>query len=95
VILKAPLKSFPDDLKFLRWDGFPQRSLPLDFCPENLVTLDMPHSHLEQLWVGDQVFHSKLYVVFLCILVIENVDLLILGLNHIHKLSNNLNNHSL
>ncbi|KAK2385567.1 disease resistance protein RPV1 [Trifolium repens] len=54
VILPALLQSLPDDLKFLRWDGFPQKSLPPDFCPKNLVKLDMPHSHLEQLWEGDQ-----------------------------------------
>ncbi|WJX53516.1 hypothetical protein P8452_39500 [Trifolium repens] len=49
------LKSFPNDLKFLQWDGYPQRSLPQDFCPENLATLDMSFSHLEKLWEGDQV----------------------------------------
>ncbi|KAJ1421796.1 Leucine-rich repeat 3 [Sesbania bispinosa] len=54
VILPAFLESLPDNLKFLRWDGFPQRTLPLDFCPENLVKLDMRNSHLEQLWEGDQ-----------------------------------------
>ncbi|XP_045824509.1 disease resistance protein RPV1-like isoform X4 [Trifolium pratense] len=48
------LKSFPDKLKFLHWDYFPQRSLPLDFCPRNLVTLEMFYSDLEQLWEGDQ-----------------------------------------
>lgn len=58
LVLPAFLDSLPDSLKFLRWDGFPQRSLPLDFCPENLVKLDMRHSVLEQLWEGDQVFHS-------------------------------------
>ncbi|WJX47585.1 hypothetical protein P8452_34255 [Trifolium repens] len=52
------LKSFPNDLKFLQWDGYPQRSLPQDFCPENLVTLDMSYSHLEQFWKGDQALPS-------------------------------------
>jgi hypothetical protein len=61
------LKSFPNDLKFLQWDGYPQRSLPQDFCPENLVTLDMSYSHLEQFWKGDQVFHFKFYTVCLFI----------------------------
>jgi hypothetical protein len=69
VTFHAFLKSFPNDLKFLRWDGFPQRSLPQDFCPENLVTLDMSHSDLEKLWEGDQVkvFHFKLYT--LCLFI--------------------------
>ncbi|GAU19091.1 hypothetical protein TSUD_79130 [Trifolium subterraneum] len=54
VTFYAFLKSFPKHLKFLCWDGFPQRSLPQDFCPKNLVILHMPHSNLEQLWEGDQ-----------------------------------------
>ena len=61
VLLPEVLESLPDDLKFLRWDGFPQRSLPLDFCSENLVQLDMRHSHLEQLWQEDQVFQVLCY----------------------------------
>ncbi|XP_058731486.1 disease resistance protein RPV1-like [Vicia villosa] len=48
------LNSFPDNLKFLGWVGFPQRSLPQDFCPNNLVALDMHSSDLEQLWERDQ-----------------------------------------
>ncbi|PNX57350.1 putative NBS-LRR resistance protein, partial [Trifolium pratense] len=54
VTFQGFLKSFPTDLKFLQWDCFPQRSLPQDFCPENLVILEMPDSDLEQLWEGDQ-----------------------------------------
>ncbi|GAU19772.1 hypothetical protein TSUD_78980 [Trifolium subterraneum] len=55
VTFREFLKTFPDRLKFLCWDAFPQRSLP-DFCPENLVILEMPFSDLEQPWVGDQAF---------------------------------------
>ncbi|CAJ2676029.1 unnamed protein product [Trifolium pratense] len=54
MILPAFLESLPDDLKFLRWDGFPQKSLPLDFFPKYLVKLEMPHNHLEQLWQRDK-----------------------------------------
>ncbi|GAU19777.1 hypothetical protein TSUD_79030 [Trifolium subterraneum] len=54
VTFYTSLESFPDHLKFLCWDHFPQRSLPQDFCPENLVILDMRFSKLEQLWEGDQ-----------------------------------------
>ncbi|KAK7320102.1 hypothetical protein RJT34_04836 [Clitoria ternatea] len=48
------LESLPDELRFLRWDGFPQGSLPVDFSPENLVELHMRDSKLEQLWERDQ-----------------------------------------
>ncbi|MED6210361.1 hypothetical protein PIB30_063390 [Stylosanthes scabra] len=54
VHLPAFLDSLPDSLRFLCWNGFPQRSLPQDFCPKNLVILDMCDSHLEQLWEKDQ-----------------------------------------
>jgi len=64
VILPKFLTNLPDDLKFLRWDNFPQKSLPLDFCPKNLVKLDMPHSHLKQLWKGEKVFQALCYVSF-------------------------------
>jgi hypothetical protein len=65
MILPAFLESLPDDLKFLRWDGFPQNYLPLDFFPKNLVKLEMPHNHLEQLWQTDKAF--QVYVMFLFI----------------------------
>ena len=55
VCIPTFLESLPEELRFLRWDDFPQRSLALDFCPENLVELDMRSSRLEQLWDGDQV----------------------------------------
>ncbi|WJX54395.1 hypothetical protein P8452_40282 [Trifolium repens] len=54
VILSSLLNSLPHHLKFLRWDGFPQESLPLGFRPKNLVKLYMPHSRLEQLWLEDK-----------------------------------------
>ncbi|MED6204482.1 hypothetical protein PIB30_009489 [Stylosanthes scabra] len=54
VDIPEPLISLPDELRFLRWDGFPQISLPQDFCPENLVELSMRDSHLERLWDGQQ-----------------------------------------
>ncbi|WVZ24708.1 hypothetical protein V8G54_003252, partial [Vigna mungo] len=58
VFLASSLVTLPDTLKILYWKGFPQRSLPLNFCPENLVRLEMPDCHLEQLWEEDQVFQS-------------------------------------
>ncbi|XP_057437658.1 disease resistance protein RPV1-like [Lotus japonicus] len=54
VILPASFGSLPDGLKVLHWDEFPLRSLPLDFCPENLVEIVLFKSSLEQLWEDDQ-----------------------------------------
>jgi hypothetical protein len=61
---------FPNNLKLLYWDCFPQRSLPQNFWPEDLIVVEMRNSHLEQLWERDQVNHFKLYVVSLCVLMI-------------------------
>ncbi|KAG2411116.1 TMV resistance protein [Vigna angularis] len=54
VFRESSLVGLPDTLKILYWTGFPQRSLPPNFYPENLVRLEMPNCHLEQLWEGDQ-----------------------------------------
>jgi len=61
--LASSLVSLPNTLMILYLNGFPQRSLPPNFCAQNLVRLEMPNCHLEQLWEGDQVFHV-IYVLF-------------------------------
>ena len=56
VSLESPLVGLPDTLNILYWNDFPQRSWPPKFCPQNLVTLEMPGCHLEHLWEEHQVF---------------------------------------
>ncbi|KAK7320107.1 hypothetical protein RJT34_04841 [Clitoria ternatea] len=51
----SSFESLPDELRFLCWDSFPQRSLPLDFDPENLVELYMCNFKLEIFLERDQV----------------------------------------
>jgi len=58
VSFESPLVDMPDTLKILYWTHFPQRFWPPNFCPQNLVTLEMPFCHLEHLWEGDQVFQA-------------------------------------
>ncbi|CAK7322480.1 unnamed protein product [Dovyalis caffra] len=48
------LKYLSDELRYLRWDGFPSKSLPQNFCAENLVELDFSWSKVEKLWRGEQ-----------------------------------------
>ncbi|CAK7331754.1 unnamed protein product [Dovyalis caffra] len=48
--LPKELEFLPHKLRILYWDHYPLKSLPMNFCPLNLVELQMPHSHLEQLW---------------------------------------------
>ena len=63
--LCAPLgiESLSDELRILRWDYYPLKSLPLSFCAENLVEIIMLESRLEKLWDGVQVckFFSLTY----------------------------------
>ncbi|XP_019059762.1 PREDICTED: TMV resistance protein N-like [Tarenaya hassleriana] len=54
VCLPHGLESLPDELRYLCWPEFPLKHLPSEFCPENLVELDMRHSTLNRLWSGAQ-----------------------------------------
>ncbi|TXG59573.1 hypothetical protein EZV62_014146 [Acer yangbiense] len=46
------LESVFTKLRYLHWYGSPFKSLSSNFQSENLVTLDMRHSQVEQLWNG-------------------------------------------
>ncbi|XP_022734259.1 TMV resistance protein N-like isoform X1 [Durio zibethinus] len=48
------LKYLSNELRLLDWSGYPFRSLPSSFQPDNLVALLLPYSHIEQLWMGDR-----------------------------------------
>ncbi|XP_037493773.1 disease resistance protein RPV1 isoform X2 [Jatropha curcas] len=52
-ILPTGLDFLPQLLRYLYWDHYPLKSLPLKFCPNNLVGLHLPHSQLKQLWAAD------------------------------------------
>ncbi|CAI0396607.1 unnamed protein product [Linum tenue] len=49
------LNSLPTMLRILEWDSFPSKFLPPKFSAENLVTLSLTHSKIEQLWKGDEL----------------------------------------
>ncbi|GMI65475.1 hypothetical protein like AT5G17680 [Hibiscus trionum] len=44
------LNYLSDELRLLDWKGYPLKSLPSCFQPDNLVALLLPYSRLEQLW---------------------------------------------
>ncbi|CAK7323557.1 unnamed protein product [Dovyalis caffra] len=48
------LKYLSDELRYLCWDGFPCKSLPQNFCAENLFELEFWRSKVEKLWKGEQ-----------------------------------------
>ena len=41
---------FPNALRWLSWKGYPFRSLPKSFQPNNLVALEISNSIIAQLW---------------------------------------------
>ncbi|GMN46928.1 hypothetical protein TIFTF001_016110 [Ficus carica] len=48
------LQFLPDSLRYLHWDGYPWKSFPLGFRPEDLVELILPYSKVKKLWEGSQ-----------------------------------------
>ncbi|KAM6581879.1 hypothetical protein CsatA_005653 [Cannabis sativa] len=60
--LPQGLHSFPRDLRYLRWDCYPLRTLGSNFTPHNLVYLSMTDSELEKLWDEFQDMKNLKYV---------------------------------
>ncbi|TYG51799.1 hypothetical protein ES288_D10G289400v1 [Gossypium darwinii] len=42
--------SLPNELRYLRWDYCPFKSLSSSFNPKNLVALELPYGNMKQLW---------------------------------------------
>ncbi|XP_055960862.1 disease resistance protein RPV1-like [Mercurialis annua] len=49
------LKCLPSMLSFLHWEEYPYKSLPTNFCMENLVELNLRRSNITHLWDGDHM----------------------------------------
>ncbi|KAK8473258.1 hypothetical protein PHAVU_001G093900 [Phaseolus vulgaris] len=54
VHLPDGIESLPNKLRYLEWEGFCLKSLPSNFCAEQLVELHMWNSKLKKLWDGIQ-----------------------------------------
>ncbi|GMI79306.1 hypothetical protein HRI_001599900 [Hibiscus trionum] len=52
------LKYLPNELRLLDWKGYPVRSLPPCFQPDNLVALLLPYSRIEQLWKANMLLYK-------------------------------------
>ncbi|KAJ4723727.1 Disease resistance protein (TIR-NBS-LRR class) family [Melia azedarach] len=50
VHLPRGLDCLSDELRYLYWHGYPLKTLPMRFNPENLIDLNLPYSKVEQLW---------------------------------------------
>nr|TKS16441.1 hypothetical protein D5086_0000023410 [Populus alba] len=51
-LLPTGLEYLPNELRYLRWERFPSKSLPPSFRAEHLVELDLRKSKLVKLWTG-------------------------------------------
>lgn len=69
VVSQQGLKYLPDELRYFRWDKCPFKSFPTNFCPENLVELNLSSSNVEQLWNGEQLCTC----VYICSTIIFSV----------------------
>ncbi|XP_048231799.1 disease resistance protein RPV1 [Ricinus communis] len=58
ISLSEELSFLPNGLRYLYWYEYPSKSLPLSFCPDNLVQLHLRHSHVQQLCNSDQSFEN-------------------------------------
>ncbi|OMO53430.1 hypothetical protein COLO4_36740 [Corchorus olitorius] len=56
------LKYLSNALRLLDWTGYPFRSLPSRFQPDNLVALLLPCSRIEQLWNGNILLEKLKFV---------------------------------
>ncbi|XP_057990106.1 disease resistance protein RPV1-like [Hevea brasiliensis] len=54
VLLPSSLEFLPEGLRYLYWDRYPSKYLPLKGCTKYLVELHMPSSNLKELWNGDE-----------------------------------------
>ncbi|KAM0993922.1 hypothetical protein EV2_009838 [Malus domestica] len=59
------LTCLPESLRLLEWTGYPLRSLPQYFQPDELIELNLCHSNLDQLWKGIKRF-PKLKFIKIC-----------------------------
>ncbi|PRQ22471.1 putative P-loop containing nucleoside triphosphate hydrolase, leucine-rich repeat domain, L [Rosa chinensis] len=65
VDLPEGLTFLSNSLRLLDWSGYPLRSLPQNFEPDQLIELNLCHSNIEHLWKGAKNF-DKLKFIKLC-----------------------------
>ncbi|KAK0593474.1 hypothetical protein LWI29_037180 [Acer saccharum] len=58
VDLSEDLIYLPNELRFLKWDGYPSNSLPLTFQAQKLFELNLCHSKIKYLWKGMKTFEK-------------------------------------
>ncbi|XP_030948976.1 disease resistance protein At4g27190-like [Quercus lobata] len=62
VQLPCGLTHFPSALRFVKWSGYPLKSLPSNFQPKELVELNMCNSKIELLWEGVKYLNKLKFI---------------------------------
>ncbi|KAJ9675713.1 hypothetical protein PVL29_024576 [Vitis rotundifolia] len=62
LLLSGDFKYLSNNLRCLYWHGYPLKSVPLNFHPEQLVELNMSYSRVEQLWKGFKMYQQLKFV---------------------------------
>ncbi|KVI07686.1 Zinc finger, C6HC-type [Cynara cardunculus var. scolymus] len=57
------LEFLSNELRLFYWHGCPFKFLPSEFCPVNIVAIDMSYSPIESLWTTPKVFTCS-YIYF-------------------------------
>ncbi|KAE9588104.1 putative leucine-rich repeat domain, L domain-containing protein [Lupinus albus] len=78
--LPQGLESLPNDLRLFHWISYPLKSLPITFCAENLVELNMTWSRAEKLWDGIQIWTQHTYTYVICLFCLSQ------NLQHLKKI---------
>ncbi|KAK8329850.1 hypothetical protein V6Z12_A11G353200 [Gossypium hirsutum] len=68
------LKYLFNELRLLDWTGYPLRSLPSSFQPDNLVVLLLPYSRIEQLWKGNRLI--LIIIIIMCFIMFSLFSLI-------------------
>ncbi|KAL5776124.1 hypothetical protein ACOSP7_009050 [Xanthoceras sorbifolium] len=58
VDLSENLEYLSNELRFLKWHGYPSNSLPSNFHPHKLFELNLRHSQIKYLWNGMETFQK-------------------------------------
>ncbi|KAJ9675744.1 hypothetical protein PVL29_024596 [Vitis rotundifolia] len=58
LLLSGDFKFLSNNLRCLYWHGYPLKSLPLNFHPEQLTELNMSYSRVGQLWKGFKMYQQ-------------------------------------
>nr|KYP31827.1 TMV resistance protein N [Cajanus cajan] len=64
--ISADFQYLSDELRLIDWSGYPSSTLPQNFHPKRLVSLNLSHGRIKNLWKGVKIFRDLKLVSFTC-----------------------------